>query len=290
MDDIQQTIAGTVDVVLLAGGVNGVSLYPGYVPDLKAALEFAGEPSLVHVLRALRTAACVQRVCVVGPPERLHGLAASAGLASGVDFVPGGRTLVDSVTRGLEHFAGHPPVLLATADMPLLTPEAVEAFVAGCRSRETAYDQNIFLSGVDRRAFTGQWRQAPVKFLRFAHQAVVHGNLALLSPSLASHDLVRRKLEALYRLRKRPLRSTFVLGLRVALAYVLGAYLMRAVSLRRLAALISSSLGIGLVPVKVDYPGIALDVDEPQDYRFVKRMLEQAAAAAQPAGRTTVHV
>jgi hypothetical protein len=90
--------------------------------------------------------------------------------------------------------------------------------------------------------------------------------------------------------RKRPFRSAFVLGLRIALAYVLGAYLMRIVTLRRLAGLISSSLKIGLVPVKVDHPGIALDVDEPKDYRFVKQLMEQDGAEHKHEGRGTVQV
>ncbi|HES58472.1 MAG TPA: hypothetical protein ENO21_03480 [Firmicutes bacterium] len=288
--DTGQTAIRPVDAVLLAAGINHVPLYPGYRPDLKAVLEFGGEPSLVHVLRALGAAQLIRDICVVGPPDRLRPMVEQAGLTSGVAFIPGGETLVDSVTRGLEHFSGNDPVLLVTADLPLLSPDAVDEFVARCQARETFYDENIYLSGVDRSSFTGRWRRAPVKFLRFARQAVVHGNLALLSPSLAGHELVRRKLDALYRVRKRPFRSAFVLGLRIALAYVLGAYLMRMVTLRRLAGLIGSSLKLGLVPVKVGHPGIALDVDEPKDYRFVKRLLEQDSAKHQPEGRGTVQV
>lgn len=277
----QQPAIKPVDAVLLASGINEVKLYPGYRPDIKAALEFAGEPSLVHVLRALVQARYVRDICVVGPCPRLREMVKAAGLASGVTFITGGNTLVDSVARGLGHFSRDDAVLLVTADLPLLSAAAVDEFVAKCQSRETFHDENLFLSGVDRQAFTGQWAKAPVKFLHFARQAVVHGNLAMLSPSLASHNLVRRKLNALYRVRKNPFRSAFVLGLRIALAYMLGAYLMRAVTLRRLAALISSSLKLGLVPVKLDHPGVALDVDEAKDYRFVKKIMEDETTASQ---------
>lgn len=264
-----------VAAVLLAGGVNRIPLYPGYQPDLKAVIEFDGEPSLVHVLRALQRASSVGRICIVGPVARTREAVEAAGLDAGVDFIDSGDTMVESVARGLTHFRSGDTVLLATADLPLLTSTAVDDFVQGCYSRETHYPENIFLSGVDRREFVGEWKRAPVKFLRFAGQEVVHGNLALISPSLAGHELVRHKLDDLYRVRKHPFRSTFVLGPRVALAYILGAYLMRLVSLRRLAALISSSLELGFIPVKLSHPGVALDVDEPKDYRFVSEMFER---------------
>jgi CTP:molybdopterin cytidylyltransferase MocA len=236
---------------------------------------FCGEPSLVHVLRALAGAAQVGRICVVGPRERLRRLAEESGLAAGVSFVEGGDSLVGSIEAGLADCTADTPVLLTTADLPLLTTEAVDEFVTRCQSRETFYDENVFISGVDRRAFTGRWARAPLKFLPFPQQSVVHGNLALISPSLRGHELVRNRLSALYRLRKNPLLVCFAFGWRIALAYLIGACALRLVSLRRLAGMISAALGVGLVPVKLNHPGIALDIDEAKDYRFVKQLMEQ---------------
>jgi 2-C-methyl-D-erythritol 4-phosphate cytidylyltransferase len=100
----------------------------------KALLPLAGEPLLVHAVRALRAAPSVGPVVVAAPSTYLAEVIA---LLSSYDVVvvPGGAERQDSVRRGL---AALPPdvdlVLVHDAARALAPPALVESVVAALRA------------------------------------------------------------------------------------------------------------------------------------------------------------
>lgn len=65
--------------------------------------------------------------------------------------------------------------------------------------------------------------------------------------------------------RKSTIRAALVLGSQVGLTYtyLVGVHLLRRLPLEGMAAIISRSLGLALVPAILERPEITLDVDEP---------------------------
>ena len=61
-----------VDVVVLAGSVNRIALFPGNEPGKKALVQMRGKPLLAYVLDALHQARHVDRITVVAAPEVLR--------------------------------------------------------------------------------------------------------------------------------------------------------------------------------------------------------------------------
>lgn len=86
----------SVGVVVPAAG-RGERLGPG-AP--KALRSLAGEPVLVHALRGLRAAGCVDVVVVAAPPDAVEDVTRLVA-AFGAVVVAGGAERADSVARGL---------------------------------------------------------------------------------------------------------------------------------------------------------------------------------------------
>lgn len=264
-----------VDTVVLAGGINRIPLYEGYEPGYKALVPFRGRPSIQYVLDALGGAPGIGRVCVCGPEEKLRDVIKEAGR---YEFVPGGQTLMESVLHGLRHFQGSKEALFVTADLPLLTPAAISAFLAARPTAATAYRDNVFIGVVPRERFEGEFAAFAKGFNRFRDVAVCHGNLMLASTSLLGNAEAMARIDRIYNARKNPLAAALAVGVRVGMNYAFGVHLLHTVSMAEMARIASRRFGIGIVPILLDYPEVALDVDEPEDYVLTGKILNKRAA------------
>jgi CTP:molybdopterin cytidylyltransferase MocA len=257
-----------VDALVLAGGINRIRLYDGYIPGHKALVPFGGKISLQYVLDAL-LATRVRRVGIIGPEALLQAVRDP----DNYEFLPMGRTLMESVFVGLEHFRSSAALLCTTADLPLLSQEAVTDFLNACAARST--EGEFFWSLVPERAFTGPFAQATKGFNRFRDIAICHGNLYLLRPEALLASSLRSRLNGLYRSRKSTVRAALMLGPKVGLSYLIGVRLLRFLSLAGMTGLVSRRLGLKVVPVLLDHAEVCLDVDEPQDYALTRKILER---------------
>jgi CTP:molybdopterin cytidylyltransferase MocA len=270
-----------VDAVILAGGMNDIQLYDGYVPGYKALLPLGDRPAIGYTLDALRAAPAVRRIAVVGPANDLrHALAT---LDSGeLELVAGGETIMESIFNGLKHFAASPMVMIVTADLPLLTTEAIADFLAGCAAVELNYAENMFLAVVPERCFTGPYAAVPKAFNHFKDISICHGNLFLADPRLLGNTHATRRMNALYHARKNPISSALAVGLHVGLSYVLGVHMWHLLTLEHMAQIASRRFELGLIPVILQHPEVAVDVDEPADYDFVAGQLGLPAPLTDP--------
>jgi CTP:molybdopterin cytidylyltransferase MocA len=271
---VSGTQGDPIDVVVLASGVNTIPLYDGYVPGYKALVPFDGKGSLQYVLDALFAVEVIGRIGIEGQREPLEREISGRRASGRIDLMDGGATFLDSVVIGLEHFRHAPAVLFVTADLPLLTPVAVADFLAACARATTTYEHNVFVSAVPRPRYTGAYRRFTKPFNHYRDIQVCHGNLFVADPGLLGNRDIRRQVNRLYSTRKSVL-SRFVFGWRVALTYLIGVDLLHTVTLRRMAEVASQQLGVGVVPVLIDHPEITVDVDDADDYRFVRDRIEE---------------
>ncbi len=259
-----------VNAVILAGGINRIPLYAGYEPGPKALLKFAGKPSVLYTLEALRRVPQVDRICLVGPAEALRQ---AVGEQDGCEYEEAVKSLGGNIILGLQHFGGSPAVLFATADMPLITSEAVGAFLDAC-AEKSAGDGEVFVVFVPEAAFTGFYQGRQKARVFFRDFIACHGNLALVDPRVTEHLWLAPRINHLYRVRKQTLRTTLAFGWTVAGSYLIGGWLLRRLTLEQMAGIASRRLGLRLVPVLLDRPELVIDVDEAKDYAFVRKRLE----------------
>jgi 2-C-methyl-D-erythritol 4-phosphate cytidylyltransferase len=97
----------------------------------------AGEPVIVHTIRAFDRANSVNEIIVVVREERHHEIrkiSCDAGFKKVCVIVPGGERRQDSVRAGLNSIDGRAEyVAVHDAARPLITPEQIERAFAQCR-------------------------------------------------------------------------------------------------------------------------------------------------------------
>jgi len=275
LEKVATTGGQPIDVVVLASGVNRIPLFPGDTPRNKALIPFHGKSSLCRVLDALDAVPDLGRVCVEGPVEQLRPEIATRSGGRPVELIAGGETFVESMVRGLEHFRSSKRVLFVNADLPLLTPAAVDAFLDAMPAQDPDHVGRLFVSAVPEPAFRGLFARPTKPFNGYRGLRVCHGNIFAVDPGLLDLPGLRKRIDALYRGRKNAVTSTLALGLDIALVYMLGVELLHWISLPEMARYVSRRYGFGIVPVVLPWPELTEDVDEPDDYTFVEQVLEE---------------
>jgi len=206
----------------------------------KALVPYRGRPMAEWVLEALRGAGLL--AVYVGenpglsPPPRLT--------------LPDRGSLLDNLEAALAHVEGR--VLVATADLPHLTPEAVRFLLE--RAPEAALVYPIVPKERVEARFPGNRRT----YARLREGTFTGGNLLLLDKALffQALPLARRAVA----LRKNPLALARMVGLDILLKLLLGR-----LSLLEVEARAKRILGVEARALITPYPEVGVDVDREED-------------------------
>ena len=230
----------------------------------------AGVPMLVRVLNALAASPSVGRIFVVlEDPTILDSVPtveawrcehACAALA-------GAQTPSLSVLKALDEIPAGLPMLVTTADHPLLTPQIVEHFCAAARATSADVVAGLTAAEVIRAAYPETQRT----YLRFRDGPCSGANLfALLTPDSWPAVAFWRKVE---QERKRPWRLARAFGLGALIAYLSGR-----LTLDSALARASAVIGAQVAAVRLPFAEAAIDVDKPADLALVEAILARRAS------------
>jgi len=169
---------------------------------------------------------------------------------------------VENIRLGLEALDAQGPVLVASSDIPLLTAEAVDDFVA----RAEKLDVDLAYPIIPRAHCEARYPGMKRTYLRTADGVFTGGNLMLLRP-----EFVERNWEMIaeaYAARKRVFRLARMIGIGV---------LIRAAAARLFPGLLRVSMlekaASGMLGVVSPHPEIGEDVDKRSDVEAVERFL-----------------
>jgi GTP:adenosylcobinamide-phosphate guanylyltransferase len=220
----------------------------------KAFAEVAGRTMIARVLDTLAAVPQISRVIVVIEPDApdLPG--------GGAERVAAAPSPSLSALAGFERTRA--PVLVTTADHPLLTPAMVAHFLA-----QAAASGADVVAGVSERAVVEQAGSAARRtYLKFRDAQLSGCNLfALMTPEARGALTFWRRLEAE---RKRPLRMARALGPFTLVRYALG-LLTSAAAARALGR----AAGCRAALVRMPFPEAAHDVDKAADLAFAEARL-----------------
>lgn len=251
-----------VDVVVLAGG-DGAVIDP--TCRFKGLLPVSGKPMVQWVVEALRESLSVHQIAVVLPTA--EDLGPWADLADKLVCSDG--RFMDNLIAGVEAFRDDRPVLIATGDIPTLTPEAVDGFVEACleRSADFAYP---LVSEEDMRA---QYPGSERTYFKLVSGRFTGGNMTVAAPSLArrSRDIGQR----LFELRKSPTSVVRIMGMRFVLRLMAGRLDPADVEVKA-----GEILGCTCAAVVTRHASIGADVDKPSDLIVSERILGERALAS----------
>lgn len=260
---LTKSTAGVFAAIVLAGDRSARDeLREHSGVNCKALIEIDGVPMVRRVLAALAAARGVAGVTLAGPSET--DLRSDAPLAAAVDagsigWYPPEATPSTSACAVLATLPAERPVLLTTADHPLLTGEIVDTFCSASLERDADVTLGLARYELVHEAFPAMKKTV----LRFRDGNFCGCNLfAFLTPRGREIAGFWRQIESE---RKKPLRLIGLLGWRAVIRYRLG-WLPLDEALARL----SRRLDIRIRAVILPQAHAAVDVDTLSDYELVQ--------------------
>ncbi|MDI6824079.1 MAG: nucleotidyltransferase family protein [Bacillota bacterium] len=249
--------------LVLAGATNRGRLRQVSDVPFEALIPVGGRALVDYVVEALAGCAQLERVVVVGPAE-LSYLQRPPRVAL-VETADG---LVDNLARGLRELPADEHVLVATGDIPLITPAVVEGFLAECRALG---DYDFYYAVIPRDVILSRYPGARRSWIGLRDQPVTGGNMFLLRPraALAILPLLRRVTD----LRKSPLGLASMLGPVLVCKYLLGRLTLGEAERR-----VQSYFHIKGRAVVTRHPEVGVDVDKPADLELVTSILSSGSS------------
>ena len=260
--------AGRFTALIMAGS------RPGGDPMARAAgvshkclLPVEGTPMIRRVVSALLAAPSIGRILIsIDAPGLLDSEFADPE-RDRIGLLESAETPSLSALAAIEAAGGTGgPMLITTADHPLLEPALIERF---CREAE-ASGADIVAGLAPEQVIRTAFPESRRTYLRFRDGRFSGCNLfALLRPEGAEAIRLWRRVE---KDRKRPWRIAKAFGLPMLLSYLVG-WLTLEAALARLSRLAGAKAGVVVLPVAE----AAVDVDKPEDLVLVEAILRGRA-------------
>ncbi len=227
----------------------------------KALVPVGGEPMLTRVLRTLRRSHHIGNIVVLA--QDIDAIKSAVEAGGGGLRVQSGNSISLSIKTQVAATDFAWPVLVTTADHPLLTTEMLDEFL----SRASG---DVALAMVEQKVMLEQFPDAKRTWLRFWGGAYSGANLfALMSPkSLVALDLWAEAEQD----RKKAWKLFLHFGPWLALRAV-----TRTISLRNALEKAGRRLGLEATLVSMSDPVAAIDVDKVADHILAEQILSQRA-------------
>lgn len=252
-----------VNAVVLGGsGAVDERLAPIYQGPSKGLIELAGRPAVQYVLEALRASSAIHRIALAGPPALLG----HAGAALADVRLAEAETIVDKLTAAAAAFGDGRKLLMATCDIPLVTPEVIADVVAQCPDESVFFHPLVTKAAAVRDFPNHKW-----VFLRLRDGAVVTTNVVIIDPQwLARRPDVAQMIE---QLRRHPVRMVLQWGLGFLLRFKLGL-----LGLDYCERFFSDFLRAPVRGAITEHTQLAMDLDRPEDLPMLEAWLARQEA------------
>lgn len=242
-----------VDAVVLAGGsAKGLAEVPA-----KGLVPINGRPMVEYVVEALRRCPDIENVCVVMPV--VHALKQDG---EHVKVVVASGNLPEVAKAGIDCLGAKNKVLVLSADIPLLTPEAVSDFLRRCREKDAELYYPIVRYGESEKRFPEVKRT----YAKLREGRFTGGNIGLVEAGFVSKNMAF--INQIYDLRKRPAKIIGVFGYWFLIRFALGW-----LSVSQLEKRISQITNTRCVTVVTPFIEIGVDVDKESDLELATRVL-----------------
>jgi len=268
-----------IDTVILAGKPPGAQRDPlleyasvrgaGEVRN-KALIRVAGREMIRYVVEAIAGSSRVGRMAIVGlsPEERLD-------FSRPAEYVPARGAMFDNILAGVDHLLGSTealaylhnaaaaPILVASADIPLLTTEVVDCFIEAC----LAVEADLYYSVVERSVMEGRFPGAGRTFVHLRDGSFAGGDMFMIRPFVVkANGQLFRELSAS---RKSAWQMARLLGLGMLVRF-----LTRSLTVAQAERQASQILGCRGKAIISPYAELGMDVDKPHQLELVCRILE----------------
>lgn len=245
-----------MDAIVLAGGPRDelAARTPG-APN-KAFVEINGVTLVERTLRALRASSSVGRIVVVAPPEA----GASAALSLADELRPDGVRIRDSLRSGLAGSDRDAELLVSASDLPVLTPDAIDDFVARAR----AAGADLTYGCLEKATHLAAFPEAPHTWAHLRDGDYCGTGFITMRPRV--WNALEAVIERLGEARKNPLKLASLFGWRI-----LWRYALRRLTIAQAEARASYVIGAPVRAIVSPYAEIGINVDRLSDIALAEK-------------------
>jgi GTP:adenosylcobinamide-phosphate guanylyltransferase len=257
-----------IDAVILASGKPDEAdpLLEYAQAQKKPLIKIAGKEMVRYVVEAIAGSSRIGRVFIVGlSPED------GVEFAVSVEYVEAAGSMLDNTVAGIERVVevdpDVEPVVISSADIPLLTTEMVDHFIDTCL--ET--DHEVYYTIVEKSTMEARFPGSGRSFVPLRGGSFAGGDLhmAKVSAIQGNLPLARQALEA----RKNVWQQVRLLGVGTLIKFA-----FRRLTVADAERVASRALGCQGRAVITPYPEMGMDVDKPHQLDMVRAILESRSA------------
>lgn len=251
--------------VVLAGQRPGADpLAAHFGIEAKALVSVGGEAMVTRVVRTLHSCPSISRIVVL--TQAPDALAEAVAAGGGAEFATSGRGISASISAIAGSERAHFPLLITTADHPLLTPEMVEAFVAQAGG-------DLAIGMVERATIIAAYPDNKRTWLRFSDGHWSGANLFALRTAKTRAALT------LWAEAEQDRKSAWKLFLHFGPWLALRA-LTRTIGLADALRQAGRRLGLDARLVALDQAEAAIDVDKTSDHALAEDILARRESSS----------
>ncbi len=243
-----------IDCVILAGGINSELEKLEGIPN-KALIKIGDKEMVRYVLETFRQVEKIERIVLVGPAGEFEFLKDEYAL----ELLPEESSIIENLAAAIRHLQTKNPLLIATADIPLLTPEGTGDFLQKCYPYDLDFYYPIVKKEICESSFPGVRRT----FVKLEEGHFTGGNIFLVNPPVIEPNLpfLKQFIDS----RKKPLKMVSMLGAGFLLSGLAGK-----LSIAQLEKRFSGLFKLRAKAIISDYPELGFDVDKPGDLEQVR--------------------
>lgn len=255
----------SIDGVIIAGGRIAPEFAQAVGTDSKGLIPLLGKPSIEYVVEAMRSVPNMERLVIVGPKEVYE----SQPVAEEVDAViQEGDHITENLVAAIEVLGREKKVLMAVSDTPLLSAEALCAFV-----RECPDDADVCYPVTRREPTEKAFGKRGWVFLPLREGWITHTCNILFAAEVITSNLPF--IEEFIAKRRNQWTAARTVGIGFLLRFLLSWYVpFLRYDVNGIARKMENIIGAGKCKGMVlDYPEMALDIDKPSDVPFIEEYL-----------------
>jgi len=228
----------------------------------KALYCINGKAMIEYVIDAVRKADGIGKIVVVGPKAQLQEIL--YGKADAIIDSDG--SVMDNVMAGVRYCGYDNDVLICTSDIPLITPEAINDFIAKSKAEGADFCYPIVEKQVNERKFPGIERT----YVKIKEGRFTGGNIFYVNPRVIEKGF--RMADRLIKSRKNPVKVARILSLDFMIRLLLGNLTISGAEKK-----FSKITNIRAKAIISEYPELGNDVDKPSDLAIVEAHLSRWA-------------
>ncbi|TDX51271.1 NTP transferase domain-containing protein [Orenia marismortui] len=241
-----------IDAIVLAGAKNNGDLSKISKEKYEALIEINGKKMIKYLLDTLDDTDLIDNIIVVGPEEMSK---------EKIDkFIPCQNSLLGNIKLGLQT-AKSPYSLIFTADIPLITVEAIHQFLAKCDGDKAAFYYPVIRKEFMEISFPNSKRT----YCTLEEGVFTGGNIFLVNNEvlLRQEDILSKILNW----RKKPWKLAYLLGFKFIIKLLSGN-----LSINLIEEEIYKLTGYTGKAIILDYPEVGFDIDKPEHFNLIEEL------------------